>query len=277
MRAGIVGMGMIGAGIARSLRNSGMRAHAYDIDPAASERSADLTTIVATPRALARECDIVHLAVVDGGQARAALSGPDGVLAGAHAATVVLLLATLSLDEVHELHALGRESGVPVLDCGVIRGDLADRNGMVATMGGENAVVDSVRPTVEAWAARVVHCGPVGSGMAVKLGRNAVTFGMWRALEEATRTMLAAGVGEEEFIEVLTASDPMGESLFQQRRIIGDVPAGTPERHREVEHGRAIMSKDMAAVIDLAARGNVRIPLLDVVRREVDDSLDNYH
>ncbi len=205
------------------------------------------------------------------------LEGPDGVLAGAHPGTIVLLLSTVAPGDLEALVALGAAAGVPLLDCGVMRGDLADRGGLVAAIGGDEQLVERARPLIEGWAARLVHCGPVGAGMAVKLGRNAVTFGMWRALEETTRMMLAAGVREADLIEALTASDPTGELLYQQRVIIGSVPAGTPEREAAVEHGRSIMSKDLAAVAELAAREGVRIPLLDVVRREVDDSLDHYH
>ena len=276
-RAGIVGLGMIGAGVARSLGNSGSRAVGYDVRPEAAQALADVLDAASSPAEVARRSDVVHVAVLDAAQAAAVLSGPDGVLAGAHDGTVVLVLSTLSPAGLADLVALGEAAGVPVLDCGVMRGDLADRNGLVASVGGEEAVVESVRPVVEAWAARLVHCGPVGAGMTVKIGRNAVTFGMWRALEETTRMMIAAGVREDDFIAALEASDPAGELLFQQRRLIGDAPAGTPAREAAVAQGRAIMTKDMAAVAELAGRAGVATPMLDVVRREVDDSLDGYH
>lgn len=105
----------------------------------------------------------------------------------------MVVLSTLAIDDFRCLEELGRARGVPVLDCGVARGDLAAENGLVAMLGGEFAAVDHARPVLESWAKQVLHCGGSGTGMATKIARNAVTFGMWRVLEEAAAITEAAG------------------------------------------------------------------------------------
>jgi len=268
---------MIGAAVARSLANSGHRAIGYDIDPAAADRLADLLDAAGSPADVARGSDVIHLAVLTAEQALAVLDGPDGILESARPGTTVLLLSTVAPAKLDAIAELGAASGVTILDCGVTRGEDPDRNTMTATVGGDPVDVERVRPVIEAWARTLVHCGPLGTGMAVKIGRNAVTFGMWRALEETTRMLLAAGVPEDRIIEALRASDPTGELLYGQRLHIGRFPAGTPERAAAVEHGRSILEKDMAAVLELAERGGVAVPMLEVVRREAGDSMDGYH
>lgn len=268
---------MIGTAVARSLANSGHRAIGYDIDPAAAVRLADVLDAASTPAEVASASDHIHLAVLTAEQALSVLDGPDGILASARPGASVLLMSTVSPAKLDAIAALGAAAGVTILDCGVTRGEDPDRNTMTATVGGEPDEVELVRPTIEAWARTLVHCGPFGTGMAVKIGRNAVTFAMWRALEETTRMLLAAGVPEDRIIEALRASDPSGELLYTQRELIGGFPAGTAARASAVEHGRSIMHKDMAAVAELAQRVGVAVPMLDVVRREADDSLDHYH
>lgn len=268
---------MIGTAVARSLANSGQRAIGYDIDPAAADRLADVLDAAQGPAAVAAASDVIHLAVLTAAQALAVLDGPDGILAAARPGATVLLLSTVSPAKLEAIAALGAASGVTILDCGVTRGEDPDNNTMTATVGGEADDVERARPMIEAWARTLVHCGPLGTGMAVKIGRNAVTFAMWRALEETTRMLLAAGVPEDRIIESLRASDPTGELLYTQRVLIGGFPAGTPERTNAVEHGRSILAKDMAAVAELAERVGVAVPMLDVVREQADDSLDNYH
>lgn len=268
---------MIGTAVARSLANSGQRAVGYDVDPSAAGRLADVLDAAASPAEVAAASDVVHIAVLTAEQALAVLDGPDGVLDAARPGTTVLLLSTVSPAKLDAIAELGAASGVTILDCGVTRGEDPDRNTMTATVGGDPADVERARPAIEAWARSLVHCGPLGTGMAVKIGRNAVTFAMWRALEETTRMLLAAGVPEDRIIEALRASDPTGELLYTQRVHIGAFPAGTPERASAVERSRAILTKDLAAVDELARRVGVAVPMLDVVREQADDLLDHYH
>jgi len=275
VRAGLIGLGIIGGGVARSLRTSGHTAVGYDVRPAALTALDGVISPGASPADVAARSEVVHLAVLDLPQILDVLEGPDGVLAGARPGTTIVVLSTISPAAIPDLVSRGARAGVVVLDCGVIGSDdRAAFNALVATLGGAPHDVARVLPTLEAWAGRVVHCGPVGSGMTVKVGRNALTFGMWRALEEVTRTMMAAGVGQHEFIEAMRLSDPQGEYVYRQRSLIGGFELGSPERQAAIDHGRAIMTKDLAGFADLAREWGVATPLIDVVAAQLDDSLD---
>ena len=97
-RAGVIGFGIIGGGVAVSLADSGRPATAvYDVRPDAAEDLAGVPAVAADPAAVARSSDVVGLAVVTADQARQALAGPAGVLAGARPGMVVVLLSTVSI------------------------------------------------------------------------------------------------------------------------------------------------------------------------------------
>ena len=266
---------MIGGGVAKSLSNSGVRAVVFDVVPEAVAQLAEIADPASSPAQLAAKSDVIHLAVVNFAQAQEAFGGPDGILAGAAPGTIVVVLSTLSLPEFHRLAALGQAHDLIVLDCGVVRGDLAAQNGLVAVVGGEVADVERARQTIEAWAKELIHCGPAGTGMAVKIARNAVTFGMWRMLEEAARIAEGAGASEKSLFQTLRSSDPSGSALFQWRAIIGSAGDDPQALEAELAHARTILTKDLAAAQTMAEASSIAVPALDAVRASIDDTISS--
>src|SRR5262249_18023251 len=134
-----------------------------------------------------------------------------------------------------------------------------------ALVGGPDDVVARVRPIFEDFAAEVLHCGPVGAGMACKVAGQIVTAGRWRAVHEAVELGAAAGVEPATVMHVVEASDPEGNALMglQRLRMSGTTmdAFGRPTRnyYRNVD-------KDMAAAQELAALLGVPVPLVDVFR-----------
>jgi 3-hydroxyisobutyrate dehydrogenase-like beta-hydroxyacid dehydrogenase len=105
---------------------------------------------------------------------------------------------------------------------------------MVAILGGDHAVADRALPVLDDWAKKVVHCGPLGAGMATKIARNVVAYGGWRTVTEAAALAEAAGVDPARLAEVIDTADPGGTTLLQllRRRLAGDgvLPRGWPAR-----------------------------------------------
>ncbi|MEU8706331.1 NAD(P)-binding domain-containing protein [Streptomyces sp. NPDC048565] len=265
LRAGVVGLGMIGGGVAVSLARSGRVPAVHDVRPDAAADLAGVPDPLGSPAEVAEVSDVVMVAVVDAAQAREVIGGEDGLLRAARPGLTVVLLATVALPVVHELAALCSESGAGFLDCGVTPGDQAAENGMVAILGGERSIVDVALPVLEDWAKKVVHCGPSGAGMATKIARNVVTYGSWRTVAEAAALARAAGVDPARLAEVIDAADPEGRTLLQLLRM-QDADGVLPEAvGRQIE---PLMTKDLVAARDLAAALGVQAPLVETVRTQ---------
>ncbi|WP_099021166.1 NAD(P)-binding domain-containing protein [Mycolicibacterium palauense] len=268
LRAGVVGLGMIGGGVATSLARSGRTPLVYDVRPEAATGLP--AQPAATPAAVAAGSDVVLVAVVDAAQVRAVLRGDDGVLAGARPGLIVVVLSTVSVPEVAELATECGHHGVTVLDCGVTPGDRAATNGMVAMLGGDADTVRRARPVLEDFAKQVVHCGPLGAGMATKIARNVITYGSWRAVQEAADLAAAAGVDPQTLIDVVGEADPDGATLFTWLRN----RAGRPDHVAEVApQVQRLMDKDLAAAQDFAAGHGLAVPLVDATRERGADTL----
>lgn len=267
LRTGVVGLGMIGGGVATSLARSGFTPLVYDVRPDAADLPG-APELAASPADVATRCDIVFVAVVNTEQASDVLKGDDGLLSGSHPGLTVVLLSTVSLEAVTRLSELCHEHDVTLLDCGVTPGDKAAENGMVAMVGGEDESVEHARPALEGFAKAVVHCGPLGAGMATKLARNVITYGSWRTVSEAASLAASAGVSPQTLIDVIETADPAGTTalmLLRQQQTSAAAAVG--------EQIRPLMAKDLAAAKELAASSGLQMPLVDVAQDRAADTL----
>lgn len=263
MRAGVVGLGMIGGGVAVSLARRGRAPVVYDVRPEAAQLSGD-PELLASPAEVASRSDVVLVAVVTAEQAREVISGESGLVAGVGPGATIVLLSTVDLPVVRELADACTEAGAGFLDCGVTPGDKAAENGLVAMVGGDADTVARAMPVLADFAKEVVHCGPLGAGMATKLARNVVTYGSWRTVAEASSLASAAGVDPETLIKVITTADPGGDTVLQLLRMQRMDADGALAMSEQIA---SLMNKDLAAAQKLASDLTVELPLVEVTRR----------
>jgi 3-hydroxyisobutyrate dehydrogenase-like beta-hydroxyacid dehydrogenase len=208
LRAGVIGLGDIGRGLADNLLRAGIELSVYDTRPEATAELQDGARIAVSPADLARHSDVVLVAVVNDEQVRSVLQGESGVFAGAAAGTTVVIVSTISTTTVKELHAEGATYGVTIVDCGVSGGPSAAASGeLVCMIGGSADDVDRVRPVLNAVSCLVLHMGPHGAGLAAKLARNLVTYGSWLAAFEAQELAEAAGIDLLKLGQAIKESD----------------------------------------------------------------------
>jgi 3-hydroxyisobutyrate dehydrogenase-like beta-hydroxyacid dehydrogenase len=205
--------------------------------------------------------------VVDADQARQVVLEGEGLLDGAHPGLVIVLLCTVAVQVVHELAEAAGKVGVDLIDCGVTPGNLAATNGMVAIVGGDDGVVQRAMPVLVDFSKQVVYCGPLGAGMVTKIARNAITYGSWRAVFEATLLAERSGVDLDKLAEVIEVSDPEGATLLTMLRLRGTTgPAEGADFTAHMRYVNLLMDKDLAAAEDLAEHLAVSVPVINATR-----------
>jgi 3-hydroxyisobutyrate dehydrogenase-like beta-hydroxyacid dehydrogenase len=264
---------MIGGGVAASLVNSGRIPVTYDVISGAADKFPGVPKPLRSPAEVAKQSDVIMVAVFDAAQAREVIAGSDGILSAAHDDLTVVLLSTVELKEITELAEICAAEKVGFLDCGVTPGTQAAKNGLIAMVGGNEQTLEYAKPVLNDWARRVVHCGSVGAGMATKIARNVNTYGFWRIVTEAQRLANAAGVDSAKLLEVLEAADEV-ESLpylLLRQRSAGDdnkLPGAVGENIAR------FMEKDLKAAHVLAEKVGVDLPVRDICYDLVKDTLD---
>lgn len=269
LRTGVIGLGQIGGGVAMCLARHQRPLAVYDIRPDAADKLEGVPPVSATPADVARNSDVLMVAVLNGEQAQSILTGPDGVLAGAHPGLTIVMLSTITIDDLKELNALVLEHNVPLLDCGVTAGQLSAEGKMISMIGGDEKDVERVMPVLQEFNAEVYHMGPSGAGMVTKVVRNMIHFSTWRIGFEGAKVAKAAGVDIEKFAALVhEASMQEGasvstwmlpEKLLESARHFTSMEQmcqGTYVYHK----------KDMEAAKELAEQLGVETPTADSAR-----------
>ena len=262
---GVIGLGDIGSGVAAGLVRAGVRPVVCDIRPEATAPFAGRATVAVDPAELGRRVDVVVVAVVTDEQVIAVLDGPTGALAGARPGSTVLIVSTVAPSTLARVADLAAVRGVDVADCGVSGGPTAAAEGaLISMIGGDDKVVERIRPVLDAFSSLVVGMGPLGSGLRAKLARNLVQYASWLAAYEAQVLAEAAGIELSKLAQVIKASDARigGASTLMFRRTVApftsDDDAGLVQAMRTAA---GLAHKDLRGALELGDSLGIDLPL----------------
>jgi 3-hydroxyisobutyrate dehydrogenase len=130
-------------------------------------RGAEVAT---SPAELARECQVVMICVSDTPDVEEVVTGDEGLLEALAPGSLIVDHSTISPHATRRLADLVPERGATWLDAPVSGGPEGAVQGTLSIMvGGDPADVERARPYLDAYGAKVIHVGPVGSGQMVKL------------------------------------------------------------------------------------------------------------
>ncbi|MFO1435286.1 MAG: NAD(P)-dependent oxidoreductase [Gammaproteobacteria bacterium] len=203
MKAGVIGLGAMGAHMAMNLDRAGALAAVWN-------RSADKAAALAvnanvvratSPAEVAKHADLIISCVSRDADV---LQVIDAVLPAAGGNTIVCDTSTVSADTAKKAAAALAERGAQFLDCPVSGGVEGARDARLAMMvGGDAAVLERARPLLSKIAANIVHMGPTGSGQATKAVNQIMAAGINQAVTEALAFGAAMGLDMEKVIQVV--------------------------------------------------------------------------
>jgi len=184
------------------------------------------------------------------------------------------VLSTVSPDTVGKVAEMAGGAGVDVADCGVSGGTTAAAEGsLVSMVGGDDTVVERIRPVLDTFSSHVVHMGPLGAGLQAKLARNLVQYGSWLAAYEAQVLAEAAGIELSKLARVIRESDKKigGASTLMFRSSAApfgpDDDAGVVGAMRR---GSLLAHKDLRAALEMGRRLGVELPLAAMIEARTD-------
>lgn len=261
MRIGIVGVGAMGLPMALRLRDCGFDVAVHDIDPrrtaAAREGGCRVEADAAT---LGRASELLIVVVVDGAQTRQVLFGdaPGGAARALPAGATVLLCPTISPEDVEDAAARLQALGLGVIDAPMSGGPARARDGSMSLMvAGADAVVERVRPALDALSTRLFRVGTrPGHGARTKLVNNLLAAINLAGAAQAHR--LAMHLGLDAAVTQAVIAQSSGQSWIgsdrAQRWLAGD--AGVHAR-------MALLAKDSALALACARDAGLQLPVAE--------------
>lgn len=220
MNIGMIGIGLMGHGIASNLQKHG---HALTLLEHPGNQPLDAliaggAVTCKSPRDVAMASDLIILCVTGTPQVESVLLEGEGVLSGLRPNAVVIDCSTAVPSSTERLAQKIREAGGRFLDAPMTRTPKEAAQGRLNLLvGGDRALFDECLPVLRCFAENVTLAGPVGAGHRMKLLHNYVSLGTVALVAEAGACALRAGIAPGVFVEVLAKGGGHGAALDRLR------------------------------------------------------------
>lgn len=257
MKIGFAGIGLMGLPLCQRLLQHGHDLSVWNRTPAklapllaAGARAAE------TPAALVAGNALIITCLADDAALSAVCSGPDGLLARLRPGQVVVDHSSVSPDLTRTLAAQARARQAHWLDAPVSGGVRGAESGQLVIMaGGDPEPLARLQPVLAAYAQRVTHMGPSGSGQVTKLCNQLIVAANSLLIAEAVALAQRAGVDAAQLAPALAGG--FADSLPFQ--ILAPRMAGAA--FEPVQWRVATLAKDLGNALALAADCGLPTPV----------------
>ncbi len=256
MQTGFVGLGAMGAHMARNLHRAGLLLGVWNRTP---EKAAALAQELhchafADLAELAANCEAVVICVSADEDVRAVIAGMDTAMSP-H--MIVMDCSTVGAGTARDMYARLAPLGVGFLDCPVSGGVEGARAGSLAIMvGGDEPVFARALPVLEKLGKTVTYFGPSGAGQAAKATNQIMCAGIIQAIGEAMAFAHAEGLPLDRLIDTLGKG--AGSSWYFVNRAPFMARNTCPAGFRVRLH-----AKDLRICRDMAARRGATLPVVE--------------
>lgn len=215
--------------------------------------------VAATPADAARDRDVVVTCLPISSDVESLLDGPDGLLATMPAGSVLVDCTSGDPATSRRMAARLAERGIGFLDAPVSGGVSGAVQGALTVMvGGDEALLEWVRPVIECFGKRIVHCGAIGAGDALKAVNNALlAMHIW-GTAEGLSALEKAGVRSDVALDVINTSSGRSNAsmnLFPERVLTRAFPR---------TFRLALLDKDVGIAAEIAREQKIVAPLLQL-------------
>jgi 3-hydroxyisobutyrate dehydrogenase-like beta-hydroxyacid dehydrogenase len=207
-RIGFIGLGSMGSGMAANLLAKGwpLTVLAHRQRNAIDRLVADGAREVKNPRELALASDVILLCVTGSVEVEQIVNGSTG-LASAGKPLLIIDCSTSNPSVTIQLAGALATQGITLIDAPLARTPKEAAEGKLDVMvGGSEEHVARARPILEAFSARIIATGPVGSGHTMKLLNNFISMGYSAIYSEALMLGAKAGLTPQVFDSVIRGS-----------------------------------------------------------------------
>lgn len=261
MKIAFLGLGVMGGPMARHLAKAGHDVTVYN--RTAGKAAAWLAThggrSAATPAEAATGAEVVLACVGADSDLRAVTLGPQGAFDAMAPGSLFIDHTTVSAAIARELAEAGEGRGLLIVDAPVSGGQAGAENGALTIMcGGSAKAFAAAEPVMSAYARRIGHMGPAGSGQLTKMVNQLCIAGVLQGLAEGLAFGTAAGLDLGQVVDVI--SKGAAQSWQMENR------SATMARG-EYDFGFAVdwMRKDLGLALEEARRLGVSLPLAALV------------
>lgn len=209
MKAGVIGLGDMGSGIAKNLIKNGFTTYGFDLDESRLQAFTDGGGQgLGNAMAVGEQADAVFIMVMSGDQVNSVIFGEQGLLQTMKPGSVIILSATINPAEATSIGQRLDGSGIFFIDTPVSGGFPGAQNGTLTLMAAAPAdLLQTFSPVLEAVSANIHHVGTEpGMGQTVKACLQSLIGSVFSATYEASVLAAKAGVSGQALYDVFSTS-----------------------------------------------------------------------
>ena len=263
MKISVLGLGIMGAGMARQLLAKGFDLTVWNRDSAkAAPLESAGARVAGTVAEAVRDADVALSMLSNDEASRSVWFEDAGALANMRPGAIAIESSTLTVDWIRELSVAALARDIGFLDAPVTGSKVQAESGALSFLvGGPAELLERVRPVLAAMGGSVAHLGPAGSGAMMKLINNFLCGVQVASLAEAIAMAERSGLDARQAAAVLAAGSP-GSPLVKivaQRMV---------DRAYEPNFFVPLMAKDLAYARQAFARAGIELRSADVAREQ---------
>jgi 3-hydroxyisobutyrate dehydrogenase-like beta-hydroxyacid dehydrogenase len=261
MRIAFLGLGIMGRPMAANLVKAGNEVTVWNRTPGKDVEGA---RSAASPGEAVRGAEVVWMCVADTKAVESVLFGPQGVEASLAEGMIVVDSSTVSPSSTVKFAERVRAKGSQYVDAPVTGSKTGAENGtLIFIMGGDEAVIEKLKPLLAVMGKKFFRMGETGKGQAAKLAMNLQIALIYEGFAEGLTLAAKLGVDAEALLPLINASMVHSgvveyKAPFVLRR---DFSPNFPLR---------LMHKDIRLMLEAAREARVKLPALEVVEEVYD-------
>jgi len=258
MKIAFIGLGNMGAPMARNLIKAGHSLNLFDLNKTVLEELAALGgTISASPKVAAQGSELVITMLPAAAHVRSVWLGEDGVLAGIGRGVPAVDCSTIDPQTAKDVAAAAARQGVAMGDAPVSGGTVGAAAGTLTFMvGASQELFVTLQPVLAQMGRNIVHCGEVGTGQIAKICNNLLLGISMVGVSEAMALGAALGIDTQVLAGVINSSTGRCWSSETYNPWPGIVDTAPASRGYTGGFGAELMLKDLGLATEAARQAH---------------------
>ncbi len=268
MRVAFLGLGIMGRPMAANLVKAGHDVTVWNRTPGKDVEGAKTA---ASPAEAARGAEVVWMCVSDTKAVENLLFGPGGAENSLAHGMVIIDSSTISPAATLKFAERVRAKGVSYVDAPVTGSKIGAEGGtLIFIVGGDEAVVEKLKPLFNATGKAVFRMGDTSKGQAAKLAMNLQIAMIYEGFAEALTLAAKLGVSAETMMPLIQASMVKSGVVEYKAPFVlkRDFSPNFPLR---------LMYKDIKLALDAAREARVKLPGLETVEEIYEVAVEDGH
>lgn len=263
MKIAFIGLGNMGAPMARNLLKAGHALVVFDVVQRNVDALAALGAAAAASAKLAAgKGELVITMLPSSPHVRSVYLGEDGVLAGVPGGIPLIDSSTIDPHTAREVAAAAAKRGNPMADAPVSGGTGGAEGGTLTFMvGAEPALFERIRPILAHMGKNIVHCGAAGTGQVAKICNNMLLAISMIGVAEAMNLGAALGIDPKVLAGIINTSSGRcwsSDTYNPYPGVMDNVPAA---RGYTGGFGTDLMLKDLGLATDAAKQAKQSVAM----------------